>query len=316
VTTRTVSVPASIDRTGVSDVSDALNRWLTSVPDGSLVSFPADGVYLLSEGITLANRRNLVFEGNGATLRSSAPASLSRAASLFFLDDGNANITIRGFTLLGNSPTPGVYNASWEHASGITVVDNGTGGSIEVASVTVSGVGGDGFTLTGSLPSPSRVWIHDSHVVSAGRNGVAIISGSNVLVERNAFDRSGYCTFDIEPNSSRQGASAVTFRGNTAGTWHNAFVCAVGAAGRTVEGVTISGNAVSGGTLHTIIGDNRHVDTTRTRNVVFTNNSSAVQGSGPLLLFSYIDGLTVTGNVQPLTSGPLSRIYDSTGVVW
>ncbi len=47
VTTRTVSVPTSIDATGSSDVSAALNAFIKSVPDGSIIAFRAGTTYRL-----------------------------------------------------------------------------------------------------------------------------------------------------------------------------------------------------------------------------------------------------------------------------
>src|SRR5574343_814223 len=69
VTARTVAVPASIDATGATNAAAALQTFLASVPDGSGITFPAGGIYRLDRGISLQNRHNLVFEGNGATLR-------------------------------------------------------------------------------------------------------------------------------------------------------------------------------------------------------------------------------------------------------
>ena len=58
------------------------------------------------------------------------------------------------------------------------------------------------------------------------------------------------------------------------------------------------------------------IDLARRQNIVFTNNTSTVAGGGPVLRFAHIDGLTVTGNVQPLSSGVLASITDSTGVTY
>jgi hypothetical protein len=49
--------------------------------------------------------------------------------------------------------------------------------------------------------------------------------------------------------------------------------------------------------------------------IIVTGNRSTVAAAGPRLYFAHIDGLTITGNVQPLTSGPLSSVVDCTGVV-
>jgi hypothetical protein len=51
-------------------------------------------------------------------------------------------------------------------------------------------------------------------------------------------------------------------------------------------------------------------------NIVFRGNSTAKSGVGSVLQFQRIDGLTVTDNQQPLTSGSLAAIYDSTNVTY
>lgn len=301
-----ISVPATIDASGATDASAALTAWLSGVPDGSTIVFQAGGVYRMDQGLAISDRRNLTFEGNGATLRANGPDSCGRECSLFYLQGGNRGIIIRGFVLAGNSVTPGTYDPAREHASGITVVG---GGQVELAEITVEAVGGDALTITGSAPEwPNDIWFHDSHVISAGRNGVAVIAGSDVVVERVAFDASGYTVFDIEPNTDRQGASNIRFLDNTAGTWTNSFVSAEGAPGSEVNGVVVSGNTVTGGSLLTAI------ELPRRQNVTFINNTSQVPGDGPVLRFAHVDGLTVTGNVQPLNSDPLASITDCTSV--
>ena len=75
-----------------------------------------------------------------------------------------------------------------------------------------------------------------------------------------------------------------------------------------MSGVTISGNRITGDTLLTV------VTIARRKNIVFTNNTSTVRGHGPILRFAHIDGLTVRGNHQPLSSGTLVSIADCTGV--
>ena len=59
-----------------------------------------------------------------------------------------------------------------------------------------------------------------------------------------------------------------------------------------------------------------YVNVARRQNIVFTNNTSTVAVAGPVLHLSNIDGLTVTGNVQPLSSGVLASITASTAVTY
>ncbi len=287
------------------------------MPDGSVISFPATGVYLLNKGIEIANRHDLVFQGNGATLKvGPSGAGSDQLASPFVLGfsyplqywaGGNTNIAIYNFNLVGNDPTPGVYTQGTEGQSGIQII--GTT-SVEVSGCTISAVWGDGLFADG----PTNVWLHNNHVVTAGRQGLTVIAGTNITTENNAFDTVGYVTFDVEADVVTDASTNIIFRNNTAGTWGQDFAAVEGShTGAPINGITISGNTVTGGTLHTVI-DNG--GTSRMQNIVFTNNTSTVAGYGPVLTFAHIDGLTVTGNVEPLTSGSLASITDCTGVTY
>jgi hypothetical protein len=298
----TIAVPGSIDSTGATDASAALISFVEAVPDGSTIEFPRGGMYRMDVGLKFSDRHDLTFEGNGATLRSNGDAH--ETSSLFALWGGNTGITIRDFNLVGNSSTPGVYKPSSEGAHGI-LVDGGS--DVDVSAVTVSAVWGDGFYV-GSWAD--RVSFHDSTVESNGRNGVSIIAGRNVTVQHVTFGRSGYCTFDIESNTAAEGAANISFLDNTVGRWGNIFLAANGAADSVVDGVTVRGNKVTGGSLQS------DVTLARRQNVVFTDNTSTVPADGPVLRFAHVDGLTVTGNVQPLTSGSLASITDSTAVTY
>lgn len=298
----TVNVPESIDPTGATDASGALMAFLGTVPDGATIVFRAGSTYRMDAGLKFSDRHDLTFEGNGATLKSNG--DVHETSSLFALWGGDTGITIRDFNLVGNSPTPGVYNPGSEGAHGV-LVDGGS--DIDVSGVTVSAVWGDGFYV-GSWAA--NVSFHDSAVRSNGRNGVSIIAGRDVRVERVAFDNSGYCTFDVESNDPTEGASNVSFVDNVIGHWGNIFFAANGAAGSVVDGVTVDGNTVTGGALAA------DVTLARRQNIVFTNNVSNVQADGPVLRFAHVDGLTVTGNIQPLRSGSLASILDSTAVTY
>jgi hypothetical protein len=299
-----IPVPSSIDATGASDASAALQSWLGSVPDGSTIVFKAGGTYRMDMGLRIfSSRRNLTFDGNGTTLRSNGD---STSASSLFIVSGTG-IKIRNFNLVGNSPTPGSYRSGQEYAYGVQTYG---ASNVEIANVTISAIYGDGLMVGGWSDT---VWFHDSHVVSAGRNGVTILAGKNVTVERVAFDKSGWATFDIEPWEASGGASNVKILNNTAGTWNGQwgfFFGACGEAGSVVSNVTVSGNTITGSPLTT------YVTLARRQNIVFTNNTSSVTAAGPVLTFAHVDGLTVTGNVQPRTSGALASIIDSTGVTY
>jgi hypothetical protein len=261
----------------------------------------------MDRGLQFALRHNLTFEGNGATLKANGNGQSD--SSLFVLDR-DSGITLRNFNLVGNSTTPGAFNSAYQGAAGVLVwaSDN-----IEVTRVSTSAVWSDCLYVASWSDT---VWYHDSTCQSAGRMGVAIIAAKNVTVERVAFNTVGYGAFDIEPNTSTDGANNVNFLNNTVGSigqprGYRFFFGANGAAGSTIDGVTVSGNLVTGAGLDTYV-----TITTRRQNVVFTNNTSTVAEPGSVLYFAHIDGLTVTGNVQRISSGVLASITDCTGTVY
>jgi hypothetical protein len=315
VTARTVDVPSSIDATGSANASTALNAFIAATPDGSIIRFPVNGIFRMDTGINFNHRHNLIFEGNGATLRPTGTSDVSQN-SVFRLGGGDTDITIRDFTFIGQNTQPGVYNgATNENRMGVMIYG---GVRIEIANVTMRNIWADNVEISSS-PSPTvvadNVWVHDNSFTGAGRMGLGVIAATHVLIERNTFDLNAWVDLDIEPNTVDQEVGWITFRNNTVlrdGTGTSVtpvFVEANGSTSTTnVHDITISGNRVNGKIFTSI------TNIARRRNVVFTNNTGLTAARGPLLQFAHIDGLTVSGNVQPLTSGSLVSITDSTGV--
>ena len=320
-----VSVPATIDATGVSDASPDLLAFIAGVPDGSTIVFAAGATYRLNHGLVLTNRHNLVLEGNGATLKAAGSGS-AVTDSPFALDDGDTGITIRDFTIVGDNPDSGskIYHSGSENQMGIAMYG---AKNVEIANVTISHTWGDclyvAATGAGNVWSDT-VWFHDSSCSLAGRDGVAIVSGSHVTIENNHFDTLGMHVLDIEPDTSIGGGTFVTFRTNVVGiyglgsVYTGYFFAADGAAGSTIHDVTVTGNTVAGNPHDGYDGSIRGLSTTvevaRRANIIFTNNTSSQTIGGPVLLFAHVDGLTVSGNSEPLSRGSLTSISDSTSV--
>lgn len=328
-TVRTVGVPASVDATGQRDAAPALQAFLKTVPNRSVVVFKPTGIYRLGRGIFLSNRHHLVLDGRGATLRAAGPSTLI-AASPILIDGANSNIAIRNFTIEGNNPRVDAdqYDPSQENQQGIAIYG---GSRIEIAGNLIRYTHGDGIYANEKDTTHTWVdglWIHDNRIARTGRSGITFNAVANGLVERNRLNLIGMFVFNIEPDTSRQGARKVTYRNNTVGSygltprftnWFFASANYSVAPGAVVDGITITGNRVTvgapsnpntpnAGGLATWFGRSR------VRNVVFSNNTTTKAGRGPVLIFEHVDGLTVKGNVQPLVAGALTHISDSTGV--
>ena len=87
----------------------------------------------------------------------------------------------------------------------------------------------------------------------------------------------------------------------------------------TVHDVTIARNQITAGPVTsantiTTAGLTIKARTSRWANFSVTGNSSSVAGSGATMYFEHVDGVTVSGNSQPLTSGSLVWTSDSTNL--
>jgi hypothetical protein len=320
----TFNVPVSVDATGSTNVSSALQSFVNSVPDGSTIVFPAGATYFLGgDGIKINGRSNLVFEGKGAALWGTG---CEQVDSLFAIGLGSpsSNITIRNFRLAGNNSGGGTkdsYTSGCEHQAGVTIVRSS---GIEIVDVDISRTNGDcvyiGDSSTGNWADD--VWFHDSTCKNTGRMGVAIVAGSNVTVERVAFDGMAIHAFDIEPNFANGGATDVTISNNTVGTYYNcecfggAFLAINGDLDAPVRNVVVRDNLVTGGSLRTVVGTSPKAWSggREHRDIQFLRNESVVPARGPVLKFSHVDGLTIMGNTQPLTAGALIALDDCVNV--
>jgi hypothetical protein len=324
-----VTVPTTIDATGATNAAAALQSFVNGVPDGSVIVFRAGAIYRMDRGLLLVNRHNLVFEGNGATLRATGAGTLI-AASPMLIDGANSDIAVRNFTIEGSNGRTGtsIYDPGAEGQQGVAIYG---GLRIEIANNTIRKTWGDGVYANEKDTTHSwatDLWVHDNTITTIGRNAFTMNGARNALLERNTIDQVGGSVLDIEPDTSNQGAINVTLRANSVAAWGLSplytmwFVACANnefGPGAVIRGITITGNHVSAGApsspntpnaggLATWIGKSRTAD------IRFTDNTTTKAGAGPVLRFEHVDGLTVTGNTQPLTSGSLLYISDSTNV--
>jgi len=320
VTSATYKVPAAIDASGSSDASADLIAFIKGVPNGSVISFPGSGVYRIDKGLLLAGRKNLVLDGNGATLRMRGAGS-DEAASAFLLR-GSSHIAIRQFTVIGNNPNtstlfvPGNENAHVLSLSGW--YGGGPSSYVEISNVSASHLYGDGAYLEGRNVAPydpsHDVWIHDNDWSYIGRNAVSSIDVTDVLVEDNSFTKIGMDAWDLEPNFAAQVVRRNTFRHNSIGSYSHMtqqpgyFVSSWNPTGLSpISDILVAGNVVGGIASSNFDGNPRGLTSKfivpNTSNVVFKNNSTTRAAIGPVIYFNHVDGVTVTGNDQPLVSG-------------
>ena len=331
---RVVRVPASIDYRGRSDVSGELQRFINRVPNSSKIVFRSRGVYRLDNGIVLLNRRNLVFDGNGATLRARGSGGRPMD-SVFALMSGDRGITIRDFKLVGNNPHAGTalaFHAGAEQLHGFYL---GGARDVLIEDVSIRDFYGDCVYIgTNNGTTWSRdITFQDSSCTRTGRHGVGLIAGRDILIQRVRFDKIAFMVVDIEPDRASEGVVGAVIRRNRVGSYGLTnryvgwFVAAyAGARGAPVRNVTIKGNRVSGvartgyegvARALNIVIDGRIGPRTNWR-ILSNKGTRSVSGAygSPIVVWN-ANGLTITGNHQPIARAGrrIAQIVSSSNVV-
>jgi len=328
VTTQTVQAPASGD----------INAWLKTVPDGSIVEFPAV-TYSAVTFLSMTNRKNLVLHGNGTKVKLTGQGMNSGAQEAAFLMYNCSHIEISGtWDVTGSNPnTTTLYTSGHENqfVLGLSGWYGAQGCSyVEMTGVTARNLWTD-FAYIDSqnqsgLTAANHVWIHHNTCTYMGRNAISTISGNDVLVEDNTFDKIGMDAWDIEPNFSYQEIRRNTFRRNHIGTyshmtpfegwllstWNNTqapiediTVDACDVVGNPSSGHSSSRRGLSVQVTHSGAGG-------RPKRITVTNCKTAQAVAAPAMQFANCDGVTEKGNVQPgTTPANIASFSGCTGVV-
>jgi hypothetical protein len=329
-TAPTPTIPASIDATGATDVTSALQSYLNGLASGAKVVFKAGATYRITNGIKVVGKSNLVIDGNGATIYKTTRGN----SPILELREGSNNNTIKNLTIKGVNPYPGYWNLAYEHEHGISL--GGTKQTL-IDSCKIINVGGDGIYFTG-------IWINnvlypsqDTHITKClfdgtGRMGIAITDGGNgVVVDFCTFRNQGYYLWDIEPNGHGLGAIGARFSDNIIekdpfgnyetspegkGQPHGYFFCITGSSGGgPVENIEVSRNKITSGSMRVGIFNNGG---TR-KNIAIKDNVSTVRVDesriAPIVVANGVAGYTLTGNTQPLSGGTFESHSGCTGVV-
>ncbi|MGH8984206.1 MAG: right-handed parallel beta-helix repeat-containing protein [Acidimicrobiia bacterium] len=294
-TDSTHRIPDRIDRTGRADVTSQMQQFLASVPDGSVIEFPRGARYRMEDTLEVRDRRDLTFEGHGATVFATTEGDRERSQWRIV---GGAGIVFRNLIVRGANPQGGIEEEAYrddleaQHGFEIAAVRN-----LELDRVTVTDVYGD-FVLVGPnspLTWSQNIWIHDSSFARNGRQGIAVTAGRNVVIERNDIRQTRRSTFDLEPNTARGGAERIHILDNTVGVGRLLFLASHG--NGPVNDVVVSGNKLNG---HVLNIDVVPAENDRRARFWITDNTSSTSSVTTPMRFWQIDGVVIRDNTQPV----------------
>jgi hypothetical protein len=292
-----VVVPVTIDATGHRDVTAALQRFVSHVPEGSTVVLRRGGTYRIDGTLEWRDRTGITLNGNGATLIAGTHGGPNRAEIRLL---GGNRWTVRALKIRGSYPGGRRFDPRFQWQHGIDL--RGVNGAL-IDHVSITNVFGDaiyvGLSTTGSRWSKDVV-ISDSTGRRTGRMSVAVTAGRHVTIERGSWSAPALDTFDLEPNGLSGGARDILIEHTTIGAPGHGSTLSVAGYG-PVSDVTLRDNELSGSPL-TVRVDQAGL---RPRNIVVVDNVSTVPLVGPgraAMILHDTDGVTVRGNVQPLSS--------------
>jgi hypothetical protein len=304
----TIFVPASIDASGKTDVTLALNAWLSRVRRGTTVMFPRNGNYRLDGSLRITSLWNVVIDGNGSVFRTTATGTPHRRHILI---DGGGKITLKRLTVVGPNKRAGTdkpaYVALLKGQHGIMVL--GTQ-SLSIDSVTITDIYGDFVYMTarGSRWTEAdwtdSVLVTRSYFARNGRQGITFIAARNVVFRDNYIGQVRMNSIDIEPHPTG-GAVNIVFESNIFGP-ARLFWLAAGGFDSEVSDVVLHNNRLIGRDMRIRVKTPDKLPARR--NIRITNNSSdtpyQIANRSPLMAFSNWDGVTVTNNEAEILGGP------------
>ena len=305
------------DGSGSTDVTVALQSFVDSAPNNTVLCLRPGATYRLGDRISINRRTGLTIDGQGASMISPT----ARGTPFFYVNEGSG-ITFRNFVLEGQHHAAGTVNAhnvGLQHGHGIALEATR---NVLIERVTMRRIFGD-FVYIGT--NPSWVWtdgvtIRNNNFALNGRMGIAVVAGRNILVTGNTIDKVGMFTFNIEPNEAPAGkvggGQNVEFSFNRvgSGTHTNQFgplFFAAAGHGNTTN-VRVLSNTLTGQAMRVLVdrGPSQYVRA----DITISGNTSSVGAGGPVMRFVRTNGVTITNNVQPLSGGSLVQATECTNV--
>lgn len=311
-TLATVRLPAHIDPTGATDVSDQLNAFFAALPNQRVVVFGVGATYRIEKPLVLKDKVDLVIQGNGARTITTTRGDRTRQHWRLYRGE---RIAIRNLTVVGANPNGGTeenaYVAALEAQHGFNVA--GTR-ALELDRVTVTDVFGD-FVYLG-WDSSSKRWsedvrIHNSVFARNGRQAIAFTGARRIRIDHNRISQVRRATFDLEPNGGATGVEKVLIEDNMIGVGRLNFVSAVGAG--PVNYVTVRNNVLRGRSMNSTIGS--FTDRRRAWAIVGNTADEAYGApSGAVIGVRELDDLLVTRNTQPVQPGRSMHLVSTSDV--
>lgn len=332
------SPPASIPADCSADAQPELAAWLATIPDHSVVLFPAGSCYRLDTGLTVRGRNGLDFEGAGATLRHGTTfpncSGTAFGASVLTIRDSN-DVRVSTLRLEGTNQAPGRFNATYYCQHGFNVIDSNRTTLVNVEVLNPWGDCQYAGSSTFDGPGSNDTYVYAMDCSGAGREGSGLVRGSGIHIYGSTFTNIGRWGFSADANSSRDVYTDIDFVGNsvearvgtfnaTSGGGEVAEARVIGNTCLTYQCVIyfrgVTGNwahdaLIAGNRTNVITNSPRSIWLVRARNVVVSGNITPCpplpNGGRAFLTVGSVDVAAVTNNV---IANCIEALYTDTAI--
>jgi hypothetical protein len=236
----TYRVPPRIRADCAVDVTARLQRWISRVPDHSILRFPRRGCYRVDGTLDMRDRWGLEFRGREVRFRAFTLGDRFRHHLRFI---GGGDLTLRNFRVIGTNPT-GVWNEDRAGQHGVML--SGVQGAT-LDRVVVRRVWGDFIYVGPAHPSqgvfvPSRnVTIIRADLKVNGRSAISITMAEDLVITESWIRDVRRATFNIEPTGRTWYVHRVSIVNNVTGAGHLRWLANAGA-GSDIRDIYVAGN--------------------------------------------------------------------------
>lgn len=245
-------LPASIPSDCSRAVESEIMAFLATVPDGGTAVFPPRGCFGQDATILVADRNDLVIEGNRSTFTKRSPSDLSRASNANWRVAGGRGVVLKNMLIKGsyNAPprgTPGQGNHT-DHGVSLWGPTDPKVLDVEVQNVDGECLTADSDIRKGTdyrLNPPSRnVVVERLRCAHAGRQGVAATAVDGFRLADSSIEDAQQTGIDIEIDAPGQLARNVEIVNNTiSGVYFSAVAIPLGDSPE-VGNIVIRGNTM------------------------------------------------------------------------
>ena len=168
--------------------------------------------------------------------------------------------------------------------------------------------GASGTAEDGDRTASAYVDIYENYFDNAGRQGIAIVSGTDIAVRNNWIEEVARTALDIEPLSTHLDVANITFDDNKViGT--RRFFSSIGAPA-VVSNIVVKNNELIGSAMViAIVGGQKAVPADKRNIAIIGNTSNKECGCNRLIWLHGIDNMWLLGNTAAVGTrpGPLHR---------